>query len=137
VLALLEELCGKYRIDRRAVLLTGFSAGGYPMYHIGLKNPKRFTALIARACNSSYKILERIKLTDEARKMPIVIYWGKDDLGKIHKDSWLAFRWLREHGCKGAVNKRVQGGHFRRPELAYRFWRPHLPKEHQTDPGAE
>jgi len=122
VLAILDELASKYRIDRREILLTGFSAGGYPLYWIGLRNPQRFSMLIARACNSSIEQFEQIELTDDARKMPIVIFWGKDDLLPIQKQSWAAFRWLREHRCFGTRMHETKGGHLRRPELAYRFW---------------
>jgi len=131
VLSILDNIAGQYRVDPRAVLLTGFSAGGYPMYWIGLRHPERFNMLIARACNSSVEHLERIPLTDEARKMPIMIFWGKDDLAPIRRESWAAFRWLREHRCFGTEKKEVEGGHLRRPELAFRFWLEHLPKRHR------
>lgn len=137
ILAMIDEIGRKYRVDRRAVLLTGFSAGGYPMYYVGLRNPDRFGMLIARACNSDYKILERVAVTDESKKLPVMIYWGKDDLGRIHKDSWQAFRWLREHGFKEAKRSRVRGGHLRRPDLAYQYWKPYLPKKHHDKPGPD
>jgi len=130
ILAMIDEIAEKYRVDRKAILLTGFSAGGYPMYYVGLRNPGRFGMLIARACNSAHKIFERVPVTDEARKLPVTIYWGKDDLGAIHKESWRAFRWLRERGFKEAKRKVVQGGHLRRPELAYQYWKPYLPEKH-------
>ena len=135
ILAMIDEVAGAYRIDRKAIMLTGFSAGGYPMYYVGLRNPDRFGMLIARACNSEHKIFERIPVTDETRKLPVTIYWGKDDLGAIQKESWQAFRWLREHGFKEAKRKRVQGGHLRRPELAYQYWQPYLPEKHRQKGG--
>ena len=131
VLAVIDELCRKYpRIDPEAVLLTGFSAGGYPLYYIGLRNAERFHMLIARDCNSSIKLFERIKLTDRARSLPIAIFWGKDDVG-IREESWEALAWLRRHRCYGTRRKKVPGGHFRRPELAYQIWRAHLPPRHR------
>lgn len=137
VLAMIDEISQKYRVDREAILLTGFSAGGYPLYYVGLRNPDRFHMLIARACNSGHKIFERVKVTDQARKLPVMIYWGRDDLGAIHKESWLAFRWLRDNGFRRAERHRVQGGHLRRPELAYRYWKPYLPDKYRKKPGAD
>ena len=134
ILAVIEEVCREWRVDPKVVMLTGFSAGGYPLYYTGLRNADRFHMLVARACNSDLRIFEGLQLTDRARKMPIVVYWGKDDLGTIIKESWQAFRWLREHGCKGATVKKVQGGHLRRPELAYGHWLEHLPAAYR--PGA-
>jgi poly(3-hydroxybutyrate) depolymerase len=127
VLADIDQVSAQYQVDSQAILLTGFSAGGYPLYYIGLRNPARFNALIARACDSSLDILESIELTDAVRKMPIRIFWGKDDLSVIQKESWQAFRWLREHRCFNTTMKEVRGGHLRRPEQAYRFWLATLP----------
>ncbi len=75
VLAVIDDVCAKYNIaiiqdkllpppkgvpeartkpaasatqpfSRRAILLTGFSAGGYPLWYVGLRNPERFHMLI-------------------------------------------------------------------------------------------
>ena len=122
ILATVDELAAKYRVDPKAVLLTGFSAGGYPLYYVGLRNPRRFDMLIARACNSRIDLFEKIELTDEARKLPILIFWGKDDLGPLKDQSWQAFRYLRLHGFAGAEKKKVEGGHLRRSTMAYQYW---------------
>lgn len=131
ILALVDELVARYRVDPETVLLTGFSAGGYAMYHTGLRNPQRFSMLIARNCNSDVDMLASIELTDEARKLPVMIFWGKDDLKQIQDQSWAAFGYLREHRCFEAQHKEVKGGHLRRPELAYRIWRERLPERHR------
>ena len=133
ILAVLEDVAGKYRIDRGSVLLTGFSAGGYPMYYVGLRNPQRFNMLVARACNSSIDIFEHIGLTDEARRLPVRIFWGKDDLKQIADQSWDAIRWLSEHGFKHVDWDKTAGGHLRRPETAYKYWQKVLPKRHRRD----
>jgi len=132
VLAILDEVCTDYRIDRKAVLLTGFSAGGYPMYYIGLRNPDRFNMLISRGGNSSMRIFDKLELSKSARKLPIMIFWGKDDKF-THRDGWRAFRWLRQNGVKTARMKKVKGGHLRRPDTAYYYWRPYLPKRHRME----
>lgn len=132
ILAVIDEVSQRYRVDPSAVMLTGFSAGGYPLYYVGLRNPDRFNMMIARACNTDLRIFEYVAVTDALKKLPIMIYWGKDDLGPIHKQSWQAFRWLRQHGCKGAEMEKTQGGHLRRPELAYRFWEKHMPEAYRS-----
>jgi len=131
ILAVMDELMGKYSIDPKAVLLAGFSAGGYPLYYVGLRHPDRFNMLIARSCNSSLDIFERVELTPAARKLPIVIYWGKDDLQEIHRQSWRAVRWLGERGFKHLDHDKIKGGHRRTPEIAYRYWRKILPKRYR------
>jgi len=130
ILAVLEEVGRTYRIDPKAVLLTGFSAGGYPMYHVGLRHPELFSMLVARGCNSSDVLFDRIKLTDEARRLPVAIFWGRDDLPEINRQSWAAVRWLSEHDFKHVERRKIRGGHLRRPDIAYRYWRPMLPEKH-------
>jgi poly(3-hydroxybutyrate) depolymerase len=131
ILSIVDELCGKYRIDPNAVLLTGFSAGGYPLYYVGLRNPRRFNMLIARACNSDLELFEQLDFSEAVRKLPVAIFWGKDDLAELQSQSWQAFRYLREHGCLETQRKEVIGGHLRRPEFAYSLWRKYLPKRHR------
>ncbi|HUU60333.1 MAG TPA: PHB depolymerase family esterase [Phycisphaerae bacterium] len=130
ILALIDHVSGDYRVDPRAILLTGFSAGGYPMYHTGLRNPQRFSMLVARNCNSDLELFERIALTEAARKLPVRIYWGKADPEPIQDESWQAFRYLRNHGCVRTYRREIKGGHIRRPEMAYELWREVLPARH-------
>ncbi len=131
VLAVIDEVAMEYNVDPDAILLTGFSAGGYPLYYIALRNPERFNMVIARACNSSIKVLDQIKLSDSARDLPIVIFCGKDDLSLIRKQSWSAFRWLRRHRCYRVDHKEIRGGHLRRPDVAYRYWLKYLPPRYR------
>ncbi len=131
ILSVIDEVSDNYNVDPNAVLLTGFSAGGYPLYYVGLRNPDRFNMLVARACNSSEDIFETIEVTEQVRQMPIVIFWGKDDLNRIADQSWAAYRWLRENRCFSTSKQKTQGGHLRRPALAYRFWSKQLPEKHR------
>lgn len=128
ILAILDDVKAKYNVDPEGVLLTGFSAGGYPMYFTGLRNPDKFSMLMSRAGNCSERILNGIRLSERAKKLPIMIFCGKNDVGQIQTESWAAFRWLRQHGVKSARMKKVSGGHLRRPDTAYELWRPHLPE---------
>ena len=134
ILNCLADVQKDYRIDPRAVLLTGFSAGGYAMYYVGLRHPDRFTALAARACNSDVEIFERIQLTDQARNMPIIIIRGRDDLMPLSQQSLAAYAWLRQHRCFNTEHHKIQGGHIRQPQIAWSQWRKFLPKEYQPAP---
>jgi len=130
ILSAMDHVAQHYCIDPNSVLLTGFSAGGYPMYYTGLRHPERFSMLIARACNSRIDLFEEIELTDRARQLPIFIFWGKDDLQDLRDQSWQAFRYLRERGFSRTRKKKIRGGHIRHPEIAYRYWRAYLPERH-------
>lgn len=137
VLAILEEVCDQYRIDRQHVLLTGFSAGGYPLYFIGLRNPDKFSMLISRSGNCDEEMFENLQLTPQARKLRVMVFFGKDDLANIKSDGWYAYRWLRQNGVKNAKLKKLKAGHIRRPQYAYLFWKEHLPARHRMDHFAQ
>jgi hypothetical protein len=64
-----------------------------------------------------------VTLTDAARKLPIVVYWGKQD-PVMTRQGWDIFEYLRNHGFKKAKHEEVPGGHIRRPEIAYKAWLP-------------
>ncbi len=132
ILAILDEVIETHNADPEAVMLSGFSAGGYTMYYVGLRNPERFSMLVSRGGNSSLKIFESIELTEAAKKLRIMIFWGKDDVF-TKEAGWRAFRWLRQNGVSTAEMKKVKGGHLRRPEAAYIFWRPFLPEKHRIE----
>ena len=131
ILAVRREMVRLYNADPDVVLLTGFSAGGYPMYWTGLRNPGEFDMLVARACNSSADLLENADAPPAARELPIRIFWGKDDLKPLQDQSWQAFRYLREHGCERTELKKVAGGHLRRPQTAWHLWQHHMPKRYR------
>jgi len=130
ILAVIDHVVRNYRVDEQSILLTGFSSGGFPLYYVGLRHPEKFSMLIARDCNSTKAVFEGVELTDAARKLPIAVFWGKDDLATIRQQSWEAFRYLREHGCENTTRKVIRGGHLRRPDIAWRLWSQHLPKRH-------
>lgn len=124
IMAIYDEISHRYRVNRDRVLLTGFSAGGYPMYYTGLRHPEKFSALIARACNADTRIMEEAGITKDARRIPILIFYGKDDFTRIQKQSIAALQWFRRHGWKetNCKWKETQGGHLRRPETCYSYW---------------
>lgn len=132
VLAVMEDVNSRLHIDLDSVLLTGFSAGGFPLYYVGLRHTRRFDCLVARACNSNMDVFEQIEFTEETRKLPILIFWGKDDLPPIRNQSWQAVRFLRkDRQCFKTERMEIAGGHIRRPEVAYQFWRRFLPERHR------
>ncbi len=119
ILACLRYMKRRYAVSD--VVLSGFSAGGYPMYYTGLRNPTVFDGLVARACNSDIDIFESIELTDSVRALPVIIVQPRDDFGMLTKQSWQAFRWLRYRDCT-AEHHQIKGGHSRHPEAAWRLW---------------
>lgn len=46
VLALVDEIAAKYKVDAHRIYLTGLSMGGFGTWSVGMKNPERFAALV-------------------------------------------------------------------------------------------
>ena len=133
ILAVLEDVAGKYKVDRSHVILTGFSAGGYPMYYSGLKHPDLFEMLIARSCNSDVETMRDIPISLQARKLRIEIIWGRDDK-LVPSQCWDAVKFFSDEHFTNVKWHKFSGGHTRRPEIAYRYWQPYLPKEYVPGP---
>jgi poly(3-hydroxybutyrate) depolymerase len=129
ILDCVRDVRRRYAVHPRGILLTGFSAGGYPMYYVGLRHPEIFAGLVARGCNSSDWVFQNATLSPQTQEMPVVIIWGRGDFGPIAGQSESAFRWLREHQCIKAEEHTTAGGHMRIPEAAWEHWRGHLPTE--------
>ncbi len=53
LLSIVEEVAEHFKVQRRAVLITGFSGGGNPSYHTGLRHPEWFTHICTRGGNFS------------------------------------------------------------------------------------
>ena len=126
ILAVMDEITGRYAIGKRDVLLTGFLEGGYALYYVGLRNAGRIGMLIARDCYCDTKVLEQIELTGpaakDARNLPILIFNGKDGLWTLADQSWRAYGYLRKNGYFLTERKELRGGPLRRPEGACEYW---------------
>jgi len=135
VLAIMEELKKQYRIDEKSVMISGYSAGGFPLYYIALRNPKLFSAVVSRTANCDMKIVREIPITDAARKLHYLIFFSKrgitpasSNMNPVARESWAAFRHLRQQGCFEAKIEKIEGGHRRLPGPAFEFWRSLHPK---------
>jgi predicted peptidase len=61
LLALLDDITGKLKIDPRRIYLTGLSMGGYAAWELGLAHPERFAAIIPICGGGSSAILFQAK----------------------------------------------------------------------------
>ncbi|MHC4716049.1 MAG: prolyl oligopeptidase family serine peptidase, partial [Planctomycetota bacterium] len=135
VLDAMRHVKSSYNIDASAVMITGFSAGGYPLYYIALRHPELFSVLVARTCSTDLKVLKSLSVTDKAKAMPMLIFFSKTGVSPVYskwnpvaQQSWDTFRWLYEKGCTKARVKAVSGGHHRKAQRAFDFWRQHQPQ---------
>jgi len=81
LLSIFEEVSGQFRVNRRAVMITGFSGGGNPSYWTGLRHPDIFTHICTRGGNfASQEIPTDEKALAAGReKLQIFIFYGEHD----------------------------------------------------------
>ncbi|KKL71998.1 hypothetical protein LCGC14_2089330, partial [marine sediment metagenome] len=122
IMSILGQLHYLYKIDRRNILMTGFSGGGFPVYFIGLRHPDVFTAISARNCNFNELSVDGW-YPPEALNTPIQVYYGEHDPGAIRGQSEAGIKYLRRSGFKTVDTQIIPGaGHERHPEVAMKWW---------------
>lgn len=122
ILSLVSMFCYRFNIDRANVMITGFSGGGFPTYWVGLRHPEVFSAVVARNCNFSQYNLDGW-YPPEAKRTPIMVYYGENDPGTIIGQSRSAIRYLRTRGFEVSTAVLPGQGHQRHPEVAMGFFR--------------
>ncbi len=134
ILSLIDDVGWRYNVDRTAVLLNGFSAGGYSMWYTGLRNPTKFNMLVSAGGNADDRVFERVPITPEMKKLHIAIWHGRDD-HYVRDQAYVAYKWLRSPKvqCFQTTLKQADGGHQRRPDVTYGFWQPFLPQRLRVD----
>ena len=113
-----------YDIDRRNVLMTGFSGGGFPVYFVGLRHPNVFSAVVARNCNFNRRAIDGW-YPDAARKTPVMVYYAENDLGAIRHQSKQGIEYLQAERFNLTTAVVPGSGHERHPEVAMKFWLDH------------
>ena len=89
LLALLDEVNRKYKVDQSRIYLTGLSMGGYATWSLGLKHPEKFAA-IAPICGGGDDIgllLAEGKHLRRLKELPVwAFHGGKDqvEIGRAH-----------------------------------------------------
>ncbi len=124
IMSVVGQMHYLYKIDRKNVMITGFSGGGFPTYFVGLRHPDVFTVVAARSCNFSVNSVDGWYSTD-ALRTPVFVYWGENEGGAIADQSKKAVDFLRRVGF--AVEDAIipGSGHDRHPEYAMQFFLSH------------
>lgn len=71
VSALLDEIEGRYAVDKKKIVVTGYSMGGAGSWHIAEKYPERFSAVIP--------VAGRPPASPSGWKLPVLAIHSRDD----------------------------------------------------------
>ena len=102
LLALLDVVEEKYRVDASRVYLTGLSMGGYGTWSLGLTHPEKFAA-IAPICGGGDPIVLMLAGPRKVAAIKSLGVWafhgGKDPVVRPEESERMAEA-LRKFGCK-------------------------------------
>jgi predicted peptidase len=88
LVALLEDVTRKFKVDTDRIYLTGLSMGGYGTWALGIAEPARFAA-IAPICGGGETIPILIASTrkkEQLKKLPVWVFHGaKDPVVKLEE----------------------------------------------------
>ncbi len=75
----LDEVVEKYPVDRRKLVLAGFSQGGFMAYELALKDPARFAGLLAMSSWLPGDLAAATAATPEHANLPALVVHGTED----------------------------------------------------------
>lgn len=75
----LDEAIKRYPIDRRKIVIAGFSQGGVMAYDLVLGDPSRFAGLVALSSWLPEQIDAAIPSSDEHKNFPALVIHGTQD----------------------------------------------------------
>jgi predicted esterase len=120
ILKITQRFLNNPKIDHRATMITGWSAGGFATYYIGLRHPDIFRVIAARQAN-----FLRDYYPDDIPKFnpyqPILVFYGDGDLPVLKADAHAAYRFLKNSGQQNLALRSMAVGHTRHPEVALDF----------------
>jgi len=118
ILGMIDQLEASYSIAEHRIFITGWSGGAYAVLYTGLKNPDVFRALAVRQGTFDERYLVPVEPFMD-RHQPVFIFYGAMD---TFDQAEACIRWLRERRHTVRYEE-VPGGHRRRPEVAFNFFR--------------
>ena len=76
--ALLDDICGSYRVDLSRIYLTGLSMGGFGSWHYAVRHPDRFAAVVPICGGGSHwhGFPEKVAAIKD---VPVWTFHGADD----------------------------------------------------------
>jgi poly(3-hydroxybutyrate) depolymerase len=104
LLALLDTVDARYKIDRNRVYCTGFSQGGFISFGVGYKHPEVFAAVAPVSGHiPSFSTAAPLK-----RPVPMFLTFGTNDVSNVASFMTDLNTWLKLDSCNLASKKEVR-----------------------------
>jgi phospholipase/carboxylesterase len=86
LMSFLDAALKRYPIDRRKLIVMGFSQGGVMAYNLAIRHPERFAALVALSTWFPEELAEYAGNRDALAQLPTLVQHGRaDDMIEITK----------------------------------------------------
>ena len=120
----MKRVLGSFNIDRKHVLFTGFSGGGFATFLLAPKASQIFTALCFRSGNFGGDVGYNINGSFAAwRHRPVYMYLAEHDNPAINAEDIAGLAFLKEGGREiSQVRLLPTSGHQSRPEYAAKWF---------------
>ena len=105
LLALLDEISGKYKVDADRISVTGLSMGGFGSWRLAFYAPNRFAA-IAPICGGGEKYWAK-----QFAHLPVWAFHGAKDTGVPLERSQMMVDELKKHGGNPKLTVYPEAGH--------------------------
>ena len=109
-LAIIRELKSRYSINPDAIMITGWSGGGYPAHYIGMRHPDVFRCIVGRTANFKEHLVSD-DVARRARHMHVYVFFGQGDLPGFDQMNRDANFWYTVRGFRNFVIRQLPGGH--------------------------
>jgi phospholipase/carboxylesterase len=77
--AFLDAALARYPVDRKRLIVAGFSQGGFLAYEIALRAPERFAGLMALSSWLPPEVAKAIPAQPGHKRLPTLVVHGSDD----------------------------------------------------------
>jgi len=109
-MAILKEIRSRYNVNPDAIMITGWSGGGFPAHYIGMSHPDVFRCIVGRTANFKEGLVSD-DVALRARHMHVYVFFGEGDLPGFDTQNRDANFWYTVRGFRNFVIRRLPGGH--------------------------
>lgn len=100
-----EKILKTYNVDKKHVLVMGYSGGGHTMSRAFEKHPETFAAMAACSCNGA-----TFSFTSNGNSRPVIITYGEKDLANVTRDAGKYKESLTRAGYKSVKSIMIPNG---------------------------
>lgn len=132
----IDHVFATTRADRKNILATSWSYGGYWAHYMLNRHPDYFTCLAARQSNFSADVLDR-NVSDQAKYAPVLIVNTQNDFAVCIDESKAGLNWYKSLGYHNVAWVQIKNlGHERTPDMAADFFGRSAGVQPSTPPAA-